>query len=595
MNGKSTWFWLVAAVGLFGFIFLYEKQAHKAPPGPVKVLPELKAEAVTHVQVRPATGLAIQAERTNGAWELTQPQSYPAQNASVEELLTALEGLTPAAVITGRELRGNTNADEEYGLATPQATITVQQPGYHAVVQIGAKTAPGDQVFLRVVGDVFVVDAGILKLIPASADDWRDTALLDLKGLAFDHLSVTNGAKAVQFVRGATNAPWRLLYPLSARADNYKLRDALQRLESLRIQQFITDDAKGDLEPFGLQTPDLQLAFAQGTNPPVVLEFGKNPTNDARLVYARRAGRNAVVTVAADLLAAWRGKVNDFRDPYLLSLKAAPARIDVRGMDTFSLEQQINGAWRVLPQGHAADPETVRDMLSALNSLRASEFIDVVIEPDLPNYGLTSPVLRYTLLPAATNSAAGDTNAVLADLSFGTNKTGKAFARRTDEPFVYGIAAGDLQRLPSASWQMRDREVWSLSTNDIERVVIHQQGKVRQIKRNGPYSWTLTTPGSLKNELGLEETVDGLCHLTAASWVACGATNRAQYGLTDKGLQITLELKNGDKKTLDFGSAASSGRPYAEVTLEGSPWILEFPLALCRDVADYLIIPADVP
>jgi hypothetical protein len=86
-----------------------------------------------------------------------------------------------------------------------------------------------------------------------------------------------------------------------------------------------------------------------------------------------------------------------------------------------------------------------------------------------------------------------------------------------------------------------------------------------------------------------------LCQLTASAWVACGEKERARYGFTDKGLQITLELKGGDKRTLDFGGAAPSGQPYAMVSVEGVPWIFEFPLALARDVADYLTIPADVP
>jgi hypothetical protein len=595
MNPKSTWLWLAVAAGLFAAIFFYERHGRRSPPGPTKVLPELKADAITSVQVRPAAGHAIQAERTNELWQLTEPRSYPAQKASVESLLTALEKLTPVTVITARELMGRTNVDEEYGFSAPQATITLQQPGYHALIQVGAKTAPGDQVFLRVVSDIYVVDAGIIKYLPGSADDWRDTTLLELKSLAFDHLAVTNGTKIVQLVRGRTNEPWRIAYPLSARADNFKVGEALRRLESLRVQQFVPDDGKGDLDTFGLQTPELELAFALGTNPPAVLQFGKSPTNDTRLVYARRVGQNAVVTVANDLLTPWRDKVNDFRDPYVLAIKAAPALVEVRGQDSFTLEQQTNGAWRVLPQGFPADVGLVRDFFSALNTLRIIEFIDVVIEPDLPNYGLASPALHYSLRSMPSNAPGGRTNGIIADLSLGTNQAGKAFARRADESFVYGITSNAFQRMPSASWQMRDRTIWSLSTNDIVRVIIHQQGKERQLKRNGPYSWALATPGVLKNDLAVEETVGGLCQLTAVAWVASGDQERPRYGFTDKGFQITLELKSGEKKTVEFGGQAPSGCAYALTTLEGSPWAFEFPLPLSRDVADYLTIPADVP
>jgi hypothetical protein len=594
MNPRNTWLWLVVAAGLFAFIFFYQKHARKTAPGPNKVLPELKASAVTNVQVRPAAGLTIQVARTNGVWQLTEPRAYPAQKASIENLLSALERLTPATVITPSELRKRPNADEEYGFASPQATITLQQPDYHVLIQVGARTAPGDQVFLQVVGVVYVVDADILKHLPRSPDDWRDTTLLDLKSLVFDRLAVTNGTRIMGLARAATNSPWRMVYPLPARADNIKLDNALQAMQSLRIQQFVPDDARPDLESLGLQSPELELAFGLGTNTVALLQFGTSPTNDSRLVYARRLGQNTVVCVANDLLAPWRDKVNDFRDPYLVALPAAPAVVEVRGEDGFSLEQQTNETWRVLPQDFPADAGLVKDLLSLLNNLRVIQFIDVVIEPDLPGYGLATPARRYTLRSAPTNSPTGVTNAIIADLSFGTNQAGSAFARRADESFVYGIATNDFHRLPAASWQMRERRIWNLSTNDVDRVIIRQQGKVRQMKRNDPYRWSLITQGII-NDLAVEETVRGLCQLTASFWVARGEQNRSRYGFTDKGYQITLELKNGEKMNVEFGGEAPSGFPYAAVSLDGALWIFEFPLALYQDVAGYLTIPADVP
>lgn len=594
MNPRSTWLWLIVAAGLFACIFFYQKHARKASPGPNKVLPGIKAEAVTSVQVRPADGLTIQAERTNGVWQLTEPRVYPAQKASVESLLSALERLTPATIITPGELRERPNVDAEYGFDSPQATITVQQPDYHVLIQFGARTAPGDQVFLQVVGVVYVVDAEILKYLPRSVDDWRDTTLIDLRSLAFDHLAVTNGTRIVGLTRAATNSSWRMVYPLSARADNVKLNNALEALQSLRIQKFLADDTRPDLDSFGLQPPELELAFGLETNTAALLQFGRSPTNDPRLVYARRLGQNTVVCVANDLLAPWRDKVNDFRDPYLVALPAAPAVFEVSGEDRFSLEQQTNGTWRVLPQDFPADAGLVKDLLSLLNNLRVNQFIDVVIEPDLPGYGLTPPTRRYILRSAPTNSLAGASNAIMADLSFGTNQAGGAFARRADEGFVYGLASNDFHRLPAASWEMRERRIWNLSTNDVDRVIIHQAGKVRQIKRNGPHRWSLITQGMI-NDLAVEETVRGLCQLTASCWVARGELNRSRYGFSDKGLQITLELKNGDKANVEFGGEAPSGFPYAAVTLEGTLWILEFPLALYQDVVGHLTIPADVP
>ena len=596
MNPKNTWFWLAVAAALFVLVFFHQRHEREANTGPVLVLPNLKPTAVTSIKITPGARTSIRAERTNGVWQLnlaldrsTEPLVYPAQAASIENLLIHLARLTPAPYITAKELRNRSKVDRDYGFDAPQDSIIIEQPDSSVHLLVGARTAPGDQVFLQVVGvgGVYVVSADILKYLPRTPDDWRDRALIDLKGIAFDRLSVTNGAKIFELRRDATNKLWRMVYPLQARAYSARIDESLELLQSITVSQFLPDDPKADLEAYGFQPPDLELAFGQGTNTVARLQFGKSPTNDTRLVYARRLGVNAIVTVTKDLLAPWYARVNDFRDPSLVTLTAPVAEIDVKGAGTFSVQQQTNGAWRVLPQGFPADAGLVKDFLANLTALQIVEFTkDVVIAQDLLDYGLASPARQYILKSAAATAPGGTTNTVMVELDFGTNQADKTFARRADENFVYAVRRGDFERLPSASFQMRERRIWSISTNDVARVTIRQQGKVRQITRNAPYDWSLT-PG-ITNELAVEDTVSGLCQLTAVAWVGRGAADRARFGFTDNSLQITLELKSGEKASVEFNGAAPSGVPYAAVTLDGEPWIFECPVWLYRYVQNHL-------
>jgi hypothetical protein len=580
---------MAVAAGLFVLVLFHQRHAREAGSGPVRVLPNLKSAAVTSIQVSPGARTNIQAECTNGVWRLTGPPVYPAQAASIENLLIHLERLIPAPYITERELRNRPKVEQEYGFNTPQAFISIEQPGSPLRVLVGARTAPGDQVFLKVVGagGVYVVSADLLKYIPHTPEDWRDTTLIDLKSLAYDRLSVTNGAKIFELRRDATNKLWRMVYPLQTRAYSARADESLELLQSVTVSQFLPDDPKADLEAFGFQPPDLELAFGQGTNTVARLQFGKSPTNDTRLVYARRLGVNGIVTVLKDLLAPWYFRVNDFRDPSLVTLTAPVVGIDVRGADSFSLQQQTNGAWRVLPLGFPADAGVVKNFLADLNALQIVEFTkDVVIAPDLPAYGLASPARQYLLKLAAANTPSGGTNTVMAELDFGTNQADKTFARRADENFVYAVKRADFERLPSASFQMRERRIWSFSTNDVARVTIRQQGKTRQITRNAPYDWSLT-PG-ITNELAVEDTIGGLCQLAAVAWVGHGAADRVHFGFTDNSHQITLELKSGEKAPVEFNGAALSGVPYGAVTLEGEPWIFECPAWLYHYVQNHL-------
>src|SRR5262249_37578752 len=157
--------------------------------------------------------------------------------------------------------------------------------------------------------------------------------------------------------------------------------------------------------------------------------------------------------------------------------------IDVQAEDAFSLQRQTNGAWQILPPNFPADAGLVTDLLSLLSGLQVSLVKGVVTEPDLPTFGLSSPVCTY-VLKGATNGPenAPDTPAMV-ELKFGTNTDDKVFARRTDESSVYGVKPGDfaaLRRIASASWCMRERQIWSCSTNDLAGVTVRNQGKQRQ-------------------------------------------------------------------------------------------------------------------
>jgi hypothetical protein len=184
---------------------------------------------------------------------------------------------------------------------------------------------------------------------------------------------------------------------------------------------------------------------------------------------------------------------------------------------------------------------------------------------------------------------------VLADVQFGAVQGDNVFVQRADENHVYGVKFADFEKLGSASWQFRERRIWSFNENDLAQVTIHQTGRTRTIVRKAQYDWVLA-PNSqgLIETLPVDQTVAGLCNLSATAWVARGEQNRTAYGLTNETYTITLELKNGQKYTLELGRQAPSSFPYGAVKLDGDLWIFEFPLKLCRDILLYLGIPAKI-
>lgn len=594
MNSKATWIWTAVAAVLFAFIFFFERHLQKPPTGPRRILPALNAAAVTSIQILPKGQLEIRAERTNGTWQLVKPFVYPAKSADIDFLLAVLERLTPATSITAPELRYLRRADEKYGFEPPQNSLILQQGEEQFLLHLGYRTAPGDQLFLQVVGvgEVYVVDADLLKLIPAKADDWRDPQLLDLKNIAFDRLLVTNSGKAFELQRNPTNHLWRMILPgWEPRADSDKVEAALQRLQQLRAEQFVSDDPRADLDSFGLQTPELSLALAQGTNTALLIEFGRSPTNSSGQIYARRADQNSVVTVSKSVLGTWSHE--GFRDRHLVSLTVPLTEIEVHGRDQFSLQRGSDDTWRVMPQDFPADPALVSELMTNLSDLQAADFVkDVVTAADLPDKGLVSPSLQFILKTTVTN-ATGVTNVIVTQLDLGTNQDDKVFARRTDENSLYTVKLADLAGLPTASWQLRQRRIWNFNENDVARIVIRQDDRTREIDRRGTNNWALAPHSQgFINDLAIEEATHQLGELAAARWVACGLEPTNTYGFGTNAHQVTVELKSGRQLTVEFGGTAPSGFPYAQTELDGQPWIFEFPwLLYYQYVQTYLTIP----
>ena len=60
-------------------------------------------------------------------------------------------------------------------------------------------------------------------------------------------------------------------------------------------------------------------------------------------------------------------------------------------------------------------------------------------------------------------------------------------------------------------------------------------------------------------------------------------------------LQITVELKDGEKFSVDFGTPISNQTALAAVTLDGERWAFVFPPVLYQFVVTYLTIPANIP
>lgn len=597
MNPKHTLTWFIVAVALFAFIVGYHLFQRSAVVEPSELLPGLRPLSVTSVEVSPQGAHEICALNTNGNWILTQPVAYPAQASAIESLLDALQKLKPAEHVSSAEVSQNHDANSQFGFDSPAASLVIQSGDERREILVGNKTAPGDQVFLRVVGrdGVFVTDTDWLKFIPQSANGWRNTSLAG-DDTGADSILLTNGTKVIELHRDPVNHLWQMVRPLAARANGDYIAAALQKLQSARVSQFVMDNSNADLSPYGLQPANLDLWLEKGSNVLTSIHLGKASTNDPSEIFAKREGWNTVVTTPVKPLTAWFGAVNDFRDPYLFELTTPVAEIEMIGPGTnhFILQRGANG-WTIPGEKFPVDSDSVQSFIQTLASLHVSGFVkDVTTPAELRAYGMATPSRQIIL-----RSAVGNTNAVIAQLLFGAARTNEVFVQRSDENSVYAITPEDFNSLPPGpDWQFRERRIWNFSESDVTKITVHQNGKTMEVNHDGVNRWSLA-PGSqgIINGPAIEYLAQDLGQLavgSAAAWWARDVADPALFGIKPNNLSVAVTLKNGQTLTVDFG-LQSGQTALAATMLDGERWVFIFPPEIYTLITSYLAISPNVP
>ncbi len=597
MNPRSTWLLVLSAFALLAFILLFEREPRpsETPARGSPVLAGFRADAVAAVEIHQLTNPVLRAEHTNGHWHLVHPVRTVAHAPRVERLLGVFSRLDHQSHISARDLASQETSLAAFGLDPPRATIIASQATNQFLLKIGGPTPVGHQVYLQLVGadGIYFCDAGFLDSLPRTADDWRDTTFLRLRGLGYNRVQIRTGAQNLEFKMDDATHLWRLCQPMNARADNRKIHRLIQEMEFWQITRFLPAASAVELETLRLQPSESSVTFSRDTNDLLTAHFGLSPTNNASLVYAHCPPDPGLVLVPRPPLDSLRKPLAYWRDPRLISPLVDPIDlIEIAGEDTFVLQRQSPGVWTVAgPTQLPADPETMQRFLGDLTALEVVEYVRDVVT-DFAPYGLTKPARQYTLRPKP--GQASPTNAFLAQINLGASYDDKYYVRLTGEDSVYGVPRTNLATLPTRAFQFRDRSVWSFDSSNVVALTIAVQGQTRKLSRAPGAAW-VQSPGNIPlvspSDLALEETLYRLGRLRAEAWTAIGADQLPRLGFPEAAHTLTIDLKESGRArscSIQFGHQAPSQHLYAAIDREDQTVIFEFRLTLFNLYVDFL-------
>jgi len=594
MNTSSTRWLVLLALALGAFIFLYEQRTagtDQTRETEAKLLPDLVTSEVTGLDLVRGTNVFLRVERSERGWGLSSAAGYPMLPTGLERLLTAVAQLRVSARVGAQEILAQTNRLGAFGLEPPGAILTLYRGKARTELRLGAYTLLGRQLYVQVVGrdGLFVVREDLFQLLPNSADEWRDPALVRLAGWNLDRIEVRPNTNGLEVVRQATNRVWQMTRPLLTRANNVLLDFLLQQLQLARVSRFVTDDPHADLGAYGLQPPARELLLCQGSNIVAGLQLGRSPTNDPTQIYVRRLSHSNVVLAPRSLFQPWLASFREFCDRRLMIFSPELVdQIEVNAAEHFLLQRETNG-WKIVqPYAAPADSLAALELMSNLAELEFAEFEREVVT-DFAPFGLAPPKRQYLLRTLVTNAVGAVTNPVIAQVDFGNPAGTRVLARRSLENSV--VAAVDSGRLPTQAYQLRDRRLWNFPTNQVMAIQIRQNGLERRLVRTGPAQWA-NAPGSqgIVSSFSLEEATFRLSQLRAEAWVARGEDQLARYGIPALDYSVTIELLPADQPqrlTIRFGRTAPSRRPYASVTLPDPVGVVIFECPL--SVFDFVL------
>jgi hypothetical protein len=362
---------IVIAVG--AYLILFERHrptTDEAKKEAEKVFQGFDRDEVSGIVVDSEAG-RIRLEKVGDEWRLREPLDFAADESTVSSALGALENLTADRRLPVAEVDL-----AEYGLAEPKIKITVRMAGGgESVLAIGDELPLGSNRGLRLNdGDEIVVASGwFVSNFEREVDDWRSHDVVKILEDQVASIDIESGDDSIRAVHLRNH--WQLMRPLDDLADSDHLRGLVSDLASMRIEEFLDSDV--DIAALGLAAPEYEITVVRSDGgDPLRLDLGATREGDGGTQVACRRGdgeyfwaTDRVRTRLSKAPVLWRSKKVAPFDTWNVNA------LHLSGGDGTSVSlERADGLWSFVGDDAEADQTKVRDRLSALAGLEATDY-----------------------------------------------------------------------------------------------------------------------------------------------------------------------------------------------------------------------------
>lgn len=222
--------------------------------------------------------------------------------------------------------------------------------------------------------------------------------------------------------------------------------------------------------------------------------------------------------------------------------------------------KKIDGKWMLLvPVNTAADQSAVQGLVTTVTTLKPERILQ---EKDVnwADYGLQKPHFEVTISAKDVRNHifVGDLNPAKSSY----------YMKKDDDPRLFLVADTVKNALNKSVFDLRDKNVLAIAAADVHRIVIRNNDKETEIRKEAPEKWILTNPESMKIKASLmNRDVNSLANLRAKDIIDNPNLSEEKFGLSAPKIAITV-----------------SGPKFEQVLYVGSPLKNDTAHALDSDV-----------
>ncbi len=396
---------------------------------------------------------------------------------------------------------------------------------------------------------LFAALAGYLYFVelPRRSDDGTDGAALDFDEATVSSIELEHPGRKVVLQR--KDGDWTMVEPVQAPADRRSVENLLSAVEECEIKRTFT--AVDDLAKYGLDVPSATIRLRAGDDEIGTIEVGKK-TPVGGSAYILRSGDDSVHLTDATFLDRIDQKAADLRDKTILAFDKKSVRtLEVRAnRGTVKLERD-DDVWSIVaPREYGADASQVASLLSTLESLRATEFVEEEAT-DLARYGLAAPRGAIVL-----GLEEGDP----LELRIGSEREGKLRVQTNRRPTVYAIASWAGASFDKGVDDFRDKTVARFAAPDAHEIEISGADGGRIGLRRSEDGWHAVTEEAEVEQAAVEELLRELSTLSGFEVAAESPPNLSDFGLDPPLRSLRVHDAGGNLlAAVAIGSHAADG------------------------------------